>query len=184
MRVPDPHVADDKWMMIIGSHAPTPAFAVNVEAPKIHGKIALAVGFIVFESNKGQRADVDRTPGAIQLWNAQHRVEPLRILHVEAKTVDVAFAGDVPRKYVQAVRPPEPGAAILVEWQYLIGQDLSLSALHSQIAIENIEDLGAVFEEKSVTDAVVPYAIAHDEVIGAVDSNPAIVALPDRSAHH
>src|SRR5262249_41641381 len=86
------------------------------------------------------------------------------------------------REGVVAVGPPEAGAVVLVERDDLLGQRLGIEGLHGQVAVEEVEDLGAVFEEEAVAQAAVADAIADDEVVGAVDGEPAIAAIPDRGA--
>src|SRR5581483_4500099 len=111
-----------------------------------------------------------------------HGIEGLRLLHVEAEAVDVALAGDVARKGVQAVRPPEARAGVVVEGQHLTRKWPARTALDRQIAIENVENFRAVLEEKPVADAVIADAIAHDEIVGAVHGEPAVLAVPQRCA--
>ena len=48
--------------------------------------------------------------------------------------------------------------------------------------IEDVVDLSAVFEEIAVADALVADVIADHEVVGAVNRDPAVVAIPDRRA--
>src|SRR4051812_25770254 len=59
---------------------------------------------------------------------------------------------------------------------------LAAEGLASEIAIEDIEDLGAVFEVVAVANALIADAIADDEKVGPVNGDPAIVAIPDRGA--
>src|SRR5207302_1045020 len=93
-----------------------------------------------------------------------------------------ALASDITGEGVAAVRPPETAAIVVVEGQHLIGERLALASLHREVAVEDVEDFGAVFEEKAMADAVVAHAVADHQIVSAVDGEPAVSAVPDRSA--
>jgi hypothetical protein len=56
--------------------------------------------------------------------------------------------------------------------------------LHGEVAIEDVVLLGAILEEEAVPDALVADAIAHEQVIGCVDGEPAVGGVPDGGADH
>src|SRR5439155_14355894 len=85
---------------------------------------------------------------------------------------------------VEAVGPPEAGAVIGVERQGLVLEALAAAGTDGQVAIEHVVDFGAVLEKEAVAEALVADAIAHDEVVRAVDGKPAVVAVPDAGADH
>ena len=62
------------------------------------------------------------------------------------------------------------------------GSRLPCAGCDGQVAVEDVVDLGAVFQEEAVADALVADAVADDEVVRAVDREPAVVAVPDRGA--
>ncbi len=64
------------------------------------------------------------------------------------------------------------------------GSRLAAIRLHAQVAVEQVVDLGAVFQEVAVADALVADAVADDEVLRAVDGDPAVVRIDDRHAQH
>ena len=81
---------------------------------------------------------------------------------------------------LQAVGPPEAGPFVGVERQSLFRQPLARVGLHGQIVIEHVVGFGAVFQKEAVPDALVADAIADDQIIRAVNRQPAIGAIPNR----
>src|SRR5262249_50759258 len=155
-------------------------FAEGYAAAQVEGVAPLAVGLVVLEAEERQRADVHLLAAAVGLLHEQRRVEAGGLRRLEEVAVLVPLASPVARKRVEAVGPPEAGAVVLVERQHLVGQRLTDKRLHGQVAVEDVEDLGAVFQEEAVADALVADTIADDEVVGAVDRKPAVAAVPDR----
>ena len=98
--------------------------------------------------------------------------------------VAVVLAGDVAGERVAAVGPPEAGAVVGVERQDLLGQGHGAEGLHGQVAVEHVALLGGVFEEEAVAARLVADAIANQQVVGAVDRDPAVVRIPDAGAEH
>ena len=85
---------------------------------------------------------------------------------------------DVAGEGVEAVGPPEAGAVVVVEAEDLLGQRLARSGADGQVAVEDVVDLGAVLEEEAVPHAPLADVVADDQVIGAVNRQPAIVDCP------
>src|SRR5262249_54478872 len=151
------------------------AFA-EVEAIK-----AVAVGFVVLETDERQRADVHFRLAAVGLLNVFLEADLAVARRLETETVAIVFAGDVAGERIETVGPPEAGAFVLIERQHLLGEDIALEGLHGEIAVKDVVDFGAVFEEETVPHALKADAIAHDHVVGAVDGHEAIAAVPDGS---
>ena len=62
------------------------------------------------------------------------------------------------------------------------GQLLRDVRLDGEVAVQDVVDLGAVLQEEPVPDRLVADAVAHDQVVRAVDRDPAVAAVPDRGA--
>src|SRR5207237_9753285 len=112
----------------------------------------------------------------------QGQIEVLGRRRLKMEAVVVALDGHVSGKSVSAVGPPKAGAVILVERQLLLGQRLALKGLHREVALEDVAGLRTVLQKVAVPDRLKTHAIADDEVIGAVDRDPAVTAIPDRCA--
>src|SRR5262249_48969063 len=159
----DLEIANDERMLGVGSDAIHPFAEVDaVEAD-------VAVDLVVVEADERDRADVDLPEAAVRLLDAQVRVEAAPLGRLEAEAVLAALGGDIAREGVPAVGPPEAGAVVGVEGQHLLGEPIGPSGGDGEIAVEDVEDLGAVLEEVAVAEALVTDAIADDEVVGAVD---------------
>src|SRR2546427_447633 len=50
--------------------------------------------------------------------------------------------------------------------------------------VEDIVLLGAVFQVEAVSDALIADTVTHHQVVGPVDGEPAVAAVPDRGANH
>ena len=100
------------------------------------------------------------------------RVEPVAVLG--------ALDGHVPGEAVLAVRPPEPGPSVEVEGDLLVLLRLAGQDQRREVVVEDVVDLGAALEEIAVADALVAHVVADHEGVGAVDRDPAVVAVPDR----
>jgi len=177
MHVPDLRIAHHERVFRVG------ADAVDTLA-QVDPVQSVGVGLVVLEAHERQRADVGGLARAVGLHDRKGRLERTAGRRLEAVAVAVVFAADVAREGVEAVGPPEPGAFVGVEGQGLLGQRLAAERLHREVAVEDVVDLGAVFEEEAVADALVADAIADHEVVGAVDRHPAVAAVPDRRADH
>jgi hypothetical protein len=114
----------------------------------------------------------------------RQRLSKRLVLHVVAVAVLVVLAGDVARQRVAAVGPPEGRAVVGIERQHLVGQRPAAIRLHAEVAVEQVVDLGAVFQEVAVADALVADAVADHQVLRAVDRDPAVVRIDDRRADH
>jgi hypothetical protein len=108
----------------------------------------------------------------------------LSVKRMKEVAVFVAVAGHVAGEAVVAVRPPESRAVVVVEWDHLFGQRRGRVRLHGEVAVEGVVHLGAVLEEKAVPLAPVADAVADHQVIGAVNGQPAVVAVMDACADH
>src|SRR5262245_52131595 len=93
----------------------------------------------------------------------------------------LAFDREIAGEAVQAICPPKPRRIVRVERQHLLRQWLSHERLNRQVTIEDIENLGAVFKEIAVPDTAKSHAVPHDKIVGAMDGQPAIRTVPDRS---
>src|ERR1051325_3539715 len=143
-------------------------------AAEVEAVPALAVRLVPLEADERQRADVRLLAASIWLHHRQLWIEVRRLRRLEKVAVLVAVAGDVAREAVEAVRPPEAGAVIAVEGHDLFGQRGGSASLHGEVAVQRVVDLSAVFEEEAVALAAVADAVADDEVVGAVDRQPAV----------
>src|SRR5262249_32262210 len=114
--------------------------------------------------------------------HGENQLEHRTRRRLEAVAVQVVLGGDVAREGVEAVRPPEAGALVRIEGQYLLGQRLAVPRRDGEVAVEDIVDLGPVFEEEAGAEAPVADAVADHQVVGAVDCQPAIATVPDRCA--
>src|SRR5207244_10886352 len=140
------------------------------------------VSLVAVKANKRQRADVHRLNAAVRLQDGTGQVEVLGRRRLEMEAVVVALDSHVAGKSVSAVGPPKAGAVVLVERQLLLGQRLAVKGLHREVAVEDVEGLRTVLQEVAVPDRLKTHAIADDEVMGAVDRDPAVAAIPDRCA--
>ena len=103
---------------------------------------------------------------------------------LEVEAVAVVLARDIARERVAPVRPPEARAVVWVERQHLLRQPLRAEGLHGEVAVEDVPLLGRVFEKEAVAARPVADAIAHEQMVGAVDGDPAVVRIPDARAEH
>src|SRR5262249_3166951 len=142
------------------------------------------VDLVVLEADEGQRADIDEFLRPVGLLHVHGQLEGAGLRRLETKAVVVVFGGDVAGAGVEAVGPPKAGAVVGVEWQHLLGQTLRADGADGEVAVEDVEDLGAVFEEEAMAETLVADAVADHEVIGAMDGQPAIVAVPDGGADY
>ena len=159
--------------------------------------VELAVRLVVLEPHERERTDVDGRPGAVGKPDREgggrtisgssssgitFRPSPGRVERRRLELVAVAVALDrhVPRERVAAVGPPEPRAPVVVERQHLARERLAGERLDGQVAVEDVVDLGAILEEEPVTDRLVADAVADDQVVGPVDRDPAVAAVPER----
>ena len=111
------------------------------------------------EGDLAQRAEV--ADPVAPVGDRPSRVTP------EKRRLRVAdLGGHVAREAVAAVGPPEAGASVVVERQHLVGKRIALPGPDGEIAIEDVEDLGAVLHEEAVADALV--AAATDDAQQAV----------------
>ena len=76
----------------------------------------------------------------------------------------------------------KPGPLVLVEREDLVRELLRDVRLHGEVAVEDVVDLGAVLQEEPVPDRLIADAVADDQVVRAVDGDPAVAAVPDRGA--
>src|SRR5690349_13695800 len=81
--IPYAHVADDERVVNVRSNTAATSFAMDIEARKIEGKIALTVRLVIFELNKRQGADIHLTQRTVQSRHRKNGVESLGFLHVE-----------------------------------------------------------------------------------------------------
>src|SRR5437870_13663927 len=139
---------------------------------------------VVVEANERQRADVDPLHVAVGLLDFELELEPARRRGFVAETVLIVLGGDVAGEGVEAVGPPETGAVVGIERQSLVLEALAAAGADGEVAIEHVVDFGAVLEKEAVAEALVADAIADDEVVGAVDGKPAVVAVPDAGTDH
>src|SRR4051794_1511022 len=100
--------------------------------------VDLAVSLIPLKADKWQGADVDALAAAVRLQHRQPEIQSLGGRGLEAIAVAVALRGDVAREGVPAVRPPEAGAAVVVERQVLLGQRLAAEGLDGEVAVEDV----------------------------------------------
>src|SRR5262249_29762226 len=143
----------------------------------------LAMGFVVLEAHERQSADIHFLSPAVRLQHWQDRVEVGGLGGFEKVTVFVALASDVARKGVLAVGPPEARAVVFVEREDLLGERFGNVSLHGQIAVEDIVCLSPILQVETVTLAPVADTVAHDEVVSAMDGQPAVVTIPDGCAN-
>src|SRR5262249_50851394 len=114
--------------------------------------------------------------------DGQSQLEGARLRRLEAEAVTIILAGDVAGEGIQAVGPPEACSFVLIEGERLPGQRLSQEGLHGQIAIQDVINLRAILQVVPVPDALVADAVAHHQVVRAVDSKPAVATVPDGCA--
>ena len=151
-------------------------------AAQVEGMPALAMGFVVFKANERQRANVHLAELAVRLLDFQQRIEVGRLHRLEEVPVLIAVAGHIAGEGIEGIGPPEAGPIVLVERQDLFGQRIGRQCLTGQVAVQDVVDLGAVLHEKAVPQAAIADAVADDQVIGAVNGQPAVAAVPDGSA--
>ena len=120
--------------------------------------------------------------GSVRLADGEGAIETAGHLAVVAVAVFVVFGGDVSDEGVFAVRPPEAGAVVGIEGQRLIFHLRAAEGADGEVAVEDVVDLGAVFEEEAVADGAEADAVADDHVLGAVDRDPAVVGIDDGDA--
>src|SRR5262249_1717830 len=149
-------------------------FAKGNATPEIEAVPALRVGFVVVKANEGQRADIRGPALAVGVKHPQHGIKIGGLGGLEEVAVLVTLAGDVARKAVVTVGPPEAGAVVLVKGNDLLGEGPGRKGLHSQVSVEKVVHLGAVLEEEAVAHAAIADAIADHEIVGAVDRQPAV----------
>ena len=130
--------------------------------------------FVVLETEEGNGAHIDCFALAGGCADVQHGIEVARFGNFEAIAIFIVLARDVSCERVPSVRPPEAGAVILVERQSLFRQTLPAIGLHREIPIQHVVLLRGVLEEKPVADRLVADAIAHEQIIRAVNGDPAI----------
>src|SRR5262249_14537040 len=177
--VPRPQVADDERMFLVRPDAIDVGRAERHAAAEVEAVATLTMRLVVLEADEGQFADVDLLALTVGLQDRQDGVEVLRLWRLEEVAVLVALGGDVAGEAVEGVGPPEAGAVVLVERQDLFREWFGDVSLHGEVAVEDVEDLGAVLEEEAVALGLVADAVADDEVVGAVDGQPAVVAVVD-----
>ena len=174
--VPDLQVADDERVPGVRADAVDALAEVHPVEP------VAGVHLVVLEPDERQRSDVGRLAGAVGLADREDELQGAARGGLVAEPVPVALGGHVAGERVEAARPPEPGPLVLVERQDLLGQPLRGGRPDGEVAVEHVVHLGAVFEEEPVPGAPVADVVTDDEVVGAVDREPAVAAVPDRVA--
>ncbi len=81
-------------------------------------------------------------------------------------------------KVLRLLAHQKPAPSFWSNGRTCLGSGLPCVGLHGEVAVEDVVDLGAVLQEEAVADALVADAVADDEVVGAVDGEPAIVRCP------
>src|SRR5262249_13089613 len=133
-----------------------------------------AVDLVALEADEGQRADIDLAEAAVGLLHAEDQLQGAGGGGLVAEAVLVVLGGDVAGEGVEAVGPPEAGPVVAVEREDLLGEGLAAAGADGEVAVQDVEDLCAVLHEEAVADAPVADAVADDEVVGAVDGEPAV----------
>ena len=135
---------------------PTPpsriVLTVAGAAPEVEAVTPLGVCFVILEADERKRADIDRAPLVRRPRAPATPVEARRRGDLVAEAVLVALDGDVAHERVAAVGPPEARPFVAIERESLAGQRRPCARLHGQVAVQDVVDLGAVFEEKTVAD--------------------------------
>ena len=126
-----------------------------------------------------QRSNVGFLQLAIGLHDRQCHFQSTGLRRLKAESVSIVFAGHVPGKRVETVRPPEAGSVVLIEGENLLRQFLGGARFDGEVAVEDVVDLGSVLHEVAVSEAAIADAVAHDEMVRAVNRQPAVVAVPD-----
>ena len=98
--------------------------------------------------------------------------------------VAVGLVGHIVQEGVLGIGPPEPGAVVLIIIQRLVGQLVAVEGLHREVVLQEIVHLRGIFHEEAVADRSVTHAVAHHQVVGAVDGDEAVGRIPDRSPNH
>src|SRR5947209_4242924 len=80
------------------------------------------------------------------------------------------------------VGPPEPRPVVIIPRKDLLRQRLSLQGLHGEVMVEDVLNLGSVFQEEAMADAAITHAVSNDQPVSSVDRDPPVRAVPDRSA--
>ena len=103
---------------------------------------------------------------------------------MEVVAIAVVLARDVAGEGVSSVRPPEARAVVGIVGENLLGQGHASEGLHGEIAVQQVPLLGPILEEEAVAARLVADAIAHEQMVGAVKGDPAVVGVPDARAEH
>src|SRR3954447_20716661 len=177
MYVPQLGAANEEGMLGVWANAGDVRRTERRAAPQVQRVPPLAMRLVVFKANERQRSNIDLLWLAVGLQHVKHGIEIGRLRRLEEIAVFIALARRVPSERVVAVGPPEARAVVLVVRQHLLRQRLADEGLHREVVIEHVEHLSAVLEEEPVADALIADAVADDQIIGAVDRDPAIAAV-------
>src|SRR5262249_5603092 len=140
----------------------------------------LGVALVVVKADEGERADIDLLPAAVRLLDRQNE-----LFHgLVPEAVDAVFDGDIAGEGVETVGPPKAGAVVVIESKRLFRQGSGRAGADGQVPVKDVVDLGAVFQEVAVALAPVADIIANNQIIRAVDGQPAVGAVPDGGANH
>src|SRR5262249_49013661 len=145
-------------------------------------KADAAVDLVAVEADERQRSHVHLAEAAVGLLHPEIELQRTALRRLEAEAVLVVRRRNVAREGVQAVRPPEARPVILIEREDLLRQPLAAAGAYREVTVEDVEHLGAVLHEETMPDALVADAVADHEVVGPMDGEPAVVAVPDRGA--
>ena len=100
------------------------------------------------------------------------------------EAIVIVLTRDVAGESVPPIRPPKACAVVGIERENLLWQGHIAKGLHGEIAVQHVPLLGRVFEEKAVPARLVADAIPDEQMVGAVDGDPAVVRIPDARAEH
>ena len=178
MRLPCAQIPHCERMLAVAAHR---AVVVVAEVETVE---PLRVRLVILKPDERQRADIALDRLAVFAADSQHGIEAARLRNLESEAVFLVLARDISREGIATVRPPEARAVVWVEGQDLLGQRARADCLHREIAVEEVPLLRGVLHKVAVSARAVAHAIAHDEVVGAVDGDPAVVGIPDARARH
>jgi hypothetical protein len=147
---------------------------------EIHAvKTDAGVDLVILESHERQCPGIGIFARAVGLPDREEQFQGARGGGLVTEAIMVAFRGNVSRERIQTAGPPEPRALVLVEGKNLLGQFLGGLRTNCQIAIEDVVNFRSVFQKEAVSDAAITNVISSDEVIRAMNGEPAVMAVPD-----
>src|SRR5258708_32679139 len=107
MAIPDTRIVHDKRVLRVRAHSVAAAFEKCIQPPEVEGVTPLTMGFVVFEPDEWQSADIDLALRSIGLRHGKNGIESIAFNGIEPEPAFIALTRHITREGGGAGGPPE-----------------------------------------------------------------------------